>query len=169
MNGDCRAWMTSLFLTHDFYPRDTMLVWYLLSSSVHVFLSVHSSVTSRYFIRTLNVNSQNNAARLPRDSSLTTRKISTGARNAGGVGKNCVFWPVDTSLAQTPCRRKFVRPLLWTVRCYQQHWWWLKIVDHGYGPADHMFDSLNDFNDFADFYNWEQIAIFNDFVALINV
>jgi len=32
----------------------------------------------------------------------------TGTPNAGGVGKNCVFRPVEKSQAQKPDRRKFV-------------------------------------------------------------
>ena len=33
---------------------------------------------------------------------------ATGAPNAVGVGKNCIFWPVESSLTQTPYRRKLV-------------------------------------------------------------
>ena len=39
---------------------------------------------------------------------IPTASSSTGAPNAGGVGKNCVFRPVEKSPAQTLYRRKFV-------------------------------------------------------------
>jgi len=71
----------------------------------------------------------------------------TGAPNASGVGKNCIFPPVEKSPAQMPYWRKFVsirhgglRPWQWAGRgiwgVINNSGGSLKFVDHSHGPVD---------------------------------